>query len=80
MDETHRDVLRMIGRNSEIVTFDPFRFVPGDGLWRHGQPVALPSRALAVRVRPGGSHGHARADLRIVLDWFSELASHVRPS
>ena len=38
----------MIGRNSEIVTFGPFRFVPGDGLWRHGQPVALPPRALAV--------------------------------
>lgn len=38
----------MIGRNSEIVSFGPFRFVPGDGLWRHGQPVALPPRALAV--------------------------------
>jgi hypothetical protein len=136
----------MIGRNPEFVAFGPFRFVPGDGLWHHGQPVALPSRALAVLtallatpgtvvlkqnlmnaawpvsssggawpswsndgaiiyftagadtmasgirtesgltaavatvVRPGGSRGHARADLRIVLDWFSELASHVRPS
>ena len=49
----------MIGRTSEIqlraprcggpvVTFGPFRFVPGDGLWRHGQPVPLPPRALAV--------------------------------
>ncbi len=38
----------MIGRNPEFVTFGPFRFVPGDGLWRHGQPVALPPRALAV--------------------------------
>ena len=136
----------MIGRNPEfrlrapryggqVVAFGPFRFVPGDGLWRHGQPVALPPRALAVLtalvampgtvrvsssggawpswsndgatvyftaggntmasairtdsglaaavatiVRPGGSRGHARADLRIVLDWFSELASQVRPS
>jgi DNA-binding winged helix-turn-helix (wHTH) protein len=48
MNKAHRDVLRMIGRNSEIVRFGPFRFVPGDGLWRHGQPVALPPRALAV--------------------------------
>ena len=38
----------MSGRTSEIVTFGPFRFVPGDGLWRHGQPVSLPPRALAV--------------------------------
>ncbi len=38
----------MIGRNPEFVAFGPFRFVPGDGLWRHGQPVALPPRALAV--------------------------------
>ena len=38
----------MIGRNPEFVAFGPFRFVPGDGLWRHGQPVPLPPRALAV--------------------------------
>ena len=49
----------MIGRNPEfhlrapraggqVVSFGPFRFVPGDGLWRHGQPVGLPPRALAV--------------------------------
>ena len=38
----------MIGRNPEFVAFGSFRFVPGDGLWRHGQPVALPPRALAV--------------------------------
>jgi DNA-binding winged helix-turn-helix (wHTH) protein len=38
----------MIGRNPEFVAFGPFRFIPGDGLWRHGQPVALPPRALAV--------------------------------
>ena len=48
MNEARGDVLKMIGRNSEFVTFGPFRFVPGDGLWRHGQPVALPPRALAV--------------------------------
>ena len=49
----------MIGRNSEIhlrtpryggpvTRFGPFRFVAGDGLWRHGEPVALPPRAMAV--------------------------------
>ena len=49
----------MIGRKPEfhlraprfggqVVSFGPFRFVPGDGLWRHGQPVGLPPRALAV--------------------------------
>ena len=38
----------MVGRTPEFVSFGPFRFVPGDGLWRHGQPVALPPRALAV--------------------------------
>ena len=38
----------MIGRNSEVLTFGDFRFVPGDGLWRHGRPVAIPPRALAV--------------------------------
>ena len=31
-------------------------------------------------VQPGSTRAHGRADLRIVLDWFSELASHVRPS
>jgi DNA-binding winged helix-turn-helix (wHTH) protein len=38
----------MNGRNPEIVTFGEFRFVPGDGLWRDGRPVALPPRALSV--------------------------------
>lgn len=38
----------MTGRNSEIHRFGPFRFVSGDGLWRHGEPVALPPRAVAV--------------------------------
>ena len=38
----------MIGRNSEISRFGPFRFVAGDGLWRHGEPVALPPRAIAI--------------------------------
>ena len=42
------EVLKMIGRNSEITRFGPFRFVAGDGLWRHGEPVALPPRAMAV--------------------------------
>jgi DNA-binding winged helix-turn-helix (wHTH) protein len=28
--------------------FGPYRFVAGDGLWRHGEPVALPPRAMAV--------------------------------
>lgn len=26
----------------------PFRFVPGDGLWQDGRPVALPPRAIGV--------------------------------
>ena len=47
----------MIGRTSEIIlgpvsggalSFGPYRFVAGDGLWRHGEPVALPPRAMAV--------------------------------
>lgn len=38
----------MIGRNSEVLRFGPFRFVPGDGLWKDDQPVALPPRALGV--------------------------------
>ncbi len=37
----------MIGRNSEI-RFGAFRFVPGDGVCRDGEQVALPPRALAV--------------------------------
>ena len=37
--------------------------------------------AAAPADRAAGRHArHGRADLRIVLDWFSELASHVRPS
>jgi DNA-binding winged helix-turn-helix (wHTH) protein len=42
------EVLKMIGRNAEISRFGPFSFVAGDGLWRDGQPVALPPRAMAV--------------------------------
>jgi DNA-binding winged helix-turn-helix (wHTH) protein len=42
------DVLKMIGRNPETVSFGEFRFVPEDGLWRHGRPVPLPPRALSV--------------------------------
>jgi DNA-binding winged helix-turn-helix (wHTH) protein len=38
----------MIGRNSQVHRFGPFRFVAGDGLWRHGDAVALPPRAMAV--------------------------------
>ena len=38
----------MNGRSPESVKFGPFAFVPGDGLWRDDQPVALPPRALGV--------------------------------
>ncbi len=38
----------MTGRNTEVVQFGPFRFIADDGLWRDGQPVPLPPRALAV--------------------------------
>ena len=31
-----------------ILAFGPFRFDPGNGLWRDGQEVALPPRALGV--------------------------------
>ena len=50
-------VLNMTGRNPEAVDFGPFRFVPGDGLWRNGSPVPLPPRAMGVLAtlvaRPG---------------------------
>ena len=42
------EVLKMIGRNSEVLRFGAFRFTPGDGLWKYGQPVALPPRAIGV--------------------------------
>jgi len=42
------DVLKMTGRTPESVTFGPFRFVPGDGLWRNGAAVPLPPRAIGV--------------------------------
>ena len=38
----------MTGRNPESVEFGAFRFVPGDGLWRDGQAVPLPPRAIGV--------------------------------
>jgi eukaryotic-like serine/threonine-protein kinase len=38
----------MTGRNTETVRFGPFRFIPDDGLWRDGRPIALPPRALSV--------------------------------
>lgn len=38
----------MSGRNPETIVFGPFRFVPGDGLWKNDQPVALPPRAIGV--------------------------------
>jgi DNA-binding winged helix-turn-helix (wHTH) protein len=52
-------VLNMIARNPEfhlhvpryggsVSVFGPFRFAPGDGLWRDGRPVAMPPRAVAV--------------------------------
>ena len=52
-----RGVLNMNGRNPEAVEFGPFRFVPGDGLWRNGTPLPLPPRAMGVLTtlvaRPG---------------------------
>jgi Tol biopolymer transport system component/DNA-binding winged helix-turn-helix (wHTH) protein len=38
----------MNGRNAEVLRFGPFRFVPGDGLWRGADEVALPPRALGA--------------------------------
>ncbi|HYE84845.1 MAG TPA: winged helix-turn-helix domain-containing protein, partial [Vicinamibacterales bacterium] len=38
----------MSGTSPESVVFGPFRFVPGDGLWRDGQAVPLPPRAIGV--------------------------------
>ena len=71
----------MIGRHAEILTFGDFRFVPGDGLGRHGRPVAIPPRALAVLTALLASPGTVvlKQDLMDAA-WFSELASHVRPS
>ena len=48
MAERGPDVLKMTGRNPETVRFGPFRFLPGDGLWRDGRPVPLPPRAIGV--------------------------------
>jgi DNA-binding winged helix-turn-helix (wHTH) protein len=48
MAERGPDVLKMTGRSSEYVAFGPFRFVPGDGLWRDGRAVSLPPRAIGV--------------------------------
>jgi hypothetical protein len=51
MGKAHGGVLKMTGRSPESLVFGPqgtFRFVPGDGLWRNGQAVALPPRALGV--------------------------------
>jgi Tol biopolymer transport system component/DNA-binding winged helix-turn-helix (wHTH) protein len=36
------------GRNAEEVLFGPFRFEPGNGLWRGDLEVPLPPRALGV--------------------------------
>ena len=38
----------MTGRTPESVTFGPFQFIPGDGLWRNGAAVPLPPRAIGV--------------------------------
>jgi DNA-binding winged helix-turn-helix (wHTH) protein len=38
----------MFERTSEILEFGPFRFDPHNGLWRGGDEVPLPPRALAV--------------------------------
>lgn len=44
-------------RSSEIAVFGPFRFHPGNGLWRESVEIPLPPRALAVLealvARPG---------------------------
>jgi DNA-binding winged helix-turn-helix (wHTH) protein len=59
MDTGLGEVPKMIGRKAEIhfrapryggpvTRFGPFSFVAGDGLWRGGQPVALPPRAMAI--------------------------------
>ena len=48
----------MSGRKPETVDFGPYRFIPGDGLWRDGCAVPLPPRALgvltALLTTPGG--------------------------
>lgn len=46
--ERGRQVLNIHGRNAEEARFGPFRFEPGNGLWRGDAEVALPPRALAV--------------------------------
>ncbi len=38
----------MTGRSPESLEFGAFVFVPGDGLWRDGQAVPLPPRAIGV--------------------------------
>ena len=47
----------MFERSSEILEFGPFRFEPGNGLWRDTEEVPLPPRVLAVLAalaeRPG---------------------------
>ena len=47
----------MFERSSEVLVFGPFRFEPGNGLWRDAEEVPLPPRALAVLAalaeRPG---------------------------
>lgn len=57
MGFSEHGVLNMTGRNPEAVDFGPFRFLPGDGLWRNGSPVPLPPRAMGVLAtlvaRPG---------------------------
>ena len=47
----------MTGRIPESVEFGPFRFIPGDGLWRGRDQVALPPRALGVLTRLLASSG-----------------------
>lgn len=47
----------MPGRSSETITFGPFRFVRGNGLWRDTTEIPLPPRALVMLetflARPG---------------------------
>jgi serine/threonine-protein kinase len=48
MSRSQDEVLNMTGRNPESLSFGPFRFIAGDGLWRDGRVVPLPPRALGV--------------------------------
>lgn len=46
--QRHVEVLNIHERNAEEVRFGPFRYRPGNGLWRGADEVPLPPRAFAV--------------------------------